>query len=63
MWVKMRAKAMGVESLANGTSDSHAPRASGRATHVYFLYMIDPKARRLQARWRASTSEVPGGGF
>ena len=33
----LRAIAMGVGSLANGTSDSHALRASGRATRIETL--------------------------
>jgi len=33
----LRALAMGVGSLANGTSDSHALRTSGRATLIEIL--------------------------
>jgi len=33
----LRALAMGVGSLANGTSDSHALRASGRASRIETL--------------------------
>jgi len=35
---------MGVGSLANGTSDSHALRASQRATRIELLDLIGPKA-------------------